>query len=102
VKLVRSMMFILFSIVLAMPAIAQKYAYVQSQKVLAEYQEYVDVQNKLNEIRNGYDAEYQQMLKDYNDMLQEIDSQSLLLSPEKKQEKDAHPLRQNQCIDLRL
>lgn len=86
-KLVRSMMFILFSIVLAMPAIGQKYAYVQSQKVLAEYQEYVDVQNKLNEIRSGYDAEYQQMLKDYNDMLQEIDSQSLLLSPEKKQEK---------------
>ena len=72
---------------MALPAFGQKYAYVQSQKILGEYQEYVDVQNKLNEIRTGYDAEYQKMLKEYNDMLQEIDSQSLLLSPEKKQEK---------------
>jgi len=66
---------------------AQKLAYVQSQRILAEYQEYVDVQNKLNEIRNGYDQEYQKMVKEYNDMIEEIDSQSLLLSPEKKQEK---------------
>ncbi|HHJ53145.1 MAG TPA: OmpH family outer membrane protein [Caldithrix abyssi] len=72
---------------LAIPAFAQKFAYVQSQRILAEFQEFVDVQNKLNEIRNGYDAQYQKMLKEYNDMLQEIDSQSLLLSPEKKQEK---------------
>lgn len=86
-KLIKSTLFILFSVLLSLPAFAQKYAYVQSQKVLSEYQEYVDVQNKLNEIRNGYDAEYQAMLKEYNDMIQEIDSQSLLLSPEKKQEK---------------
>ena len=72
---------------LAIPAFAQKFACVQSQRILAEFQEFVDVQNKLNEIRNGYDAQYQKMLKEYNDMLQEIDSQSLLLSPEKKQEK---------------
>jgi len=73
--------------VFSIPAFAQKFAYVQSQRILAEYQEFIDVQNKLNEIRSGYDAEYQKMLKEYNDMLQEIDSQSLLLSPEKKQEK---------------
>jgi outer membrane protein len=72
---------------LTIPAMAQKFAYVQSQRVLAEYQEYVDVMNKLDEIRNGYDAEYQKLLKEYNDLLEEIDSQSLLLSPEKKQEK---------------
>ena len=73
--------------VFTIPAMAQKLAYVQSQRILAEYQEYVDVQNKLNEIRNGYDQEYQKMVKEYNDMIEEIDSQSLLLSPEKKQEK---------------
>ncbi|HID38927.1 MAG TPA: OmpH family outer membrane protein [Calditrichaeota bacterium] len=74
-------------VVLTVPAMAQKFAYVQSQRILAEYQEYVDVQNKLNEIRNSYDQEYQKMVKEYNDMIEEIDSQSLLLSPEKKQEK---------------
>lgn len=86
-KVTKSIFFILTSILLVVPGFAQKYAYVQSQKILAEFQEYVDVQNKLNEIRNGYDAEYQQMIKEYNDMIQEIDSQSLLLSPEKKQDK---------------
>lgn len=86
-KTIKSLFIFLAVVLVAVPAFAQKYAYVQSQKILAEYQEYVDVQNKLNEIRNNYDTEYQAMLKEYNDMLQEIDSQSLLLSPEKKQEK---------------
>lgn len=70
-----------------MPLLAQKFAYVQSQEILAKYQEYIDVQNRLEEIRNGYDAEYQQMVKEYQDLVEEIDSQSLLLSPEKKQQK---------------
>jgi len=71
----------------SLPLFAQKFAYVHSQQILAEYQEYVDVQNKLVEIRNQYDAEYQQMVNEYNVMIEEIDSQSLLLSPEKKDEK---------------
>lgn len=77
----------LFVLLFAIPLFAQKFAYVHSQKILAEYQEYVDVQNKLEEIRNQYDAEYQQMVNEYNVMIEEIDSQSLLLSPEKKEEK---------------
>lgn len=86
-KVLKSILVFSFVIMLAAPAIAQKFAYVQSQKVLAEYQEYIDVQNRLGGIRNGYEAEYQQMVKEYNDMIEEIESQSLLLSPEKKQEK---------------
>jgi len=87
VKSIKFILFVVLSLVLTIPVMAQKYGYVQSQKILAQFQEYVDAQNKLNEIRSGYDADYQKMLKEYNDMLQEIDSQSLLLSPEKKQEK---------------
>ncbi len=78
---------IVIVLLLSLPVFAQKFAYVQSQRILMEYQEYVDVQNQLNEIRNGYEAEYQKMVEDYNKMLDEIDSQSLLLSPEKKQER---------------
>jgi Skp family chaperone for outer membrane proteins len=70
-----------------MPVFAQKFAYVQSQRILAENQEMKDVQNKLMELRNAYDAEYQKMISDYKTLLEEIDSQSLLLSPEKKQER---------------
>ena len=86
-KTLRLVTMVVVLFMLAIPTMAQKFGYVQSQRILAEYQEYVEVQNKLDEIRNGYDQEYQKMVKDYNDMLEEIDSQSLLLSPEKKQEK---------------
>lgn len=86
-KTIKTTILALIIVMIAVPVMAQKYAYVQSQRILAEYQEYVDVQNKLDEIRNGYDQEYQLMVKDYNNMIEEIDSQSLLLSPEKKQEK---------------
>ena len=77
----------LFVGLFAMPVFAQKFAFVHSQKILSEYQEYQDVQKKLNDIRNAYDSEYQLMVKDYQDLYSEIESQSLLLSEEKKQEK---------------
>ncbi len=86
-KALKLIMLLILLVAFTVPAMAQKFAYVQSQRILSEYQEYVDVQNKLNEIRNSYDQEYQKMVKEYNDMIEEIDSQSLLLSPEKKQEK---------------
>ena len=79
-----SVVFILF---FAVPLFAQKFGYVHSQKVLADFQEYRDVENKLREIQNKYDSEYQQMVKEYQQMADEIESQSLLLSPEKKEEK---------------
>ncbi len=64
-----------------------KMAYVNSQRVLSEYQEAVDVQKKLDELRNKYQAEYEAKVRDYQTMIEEIESQSLLLSEEKKQEK---------------
>jgi len=72
---------------IAIPALAQKFGFVQSQVILAKYDEYVAVQKKLSELRNKYETEYQQMLQEYNQMADEIESQSLLLSPEKKEEK---------------
>jgi len=65
----------------------EKFAYVNSQKILADFQEAIEVQNKLEEIRNQYEAEYQKMVQEYQAMAEEIESQSLLLSEEKKQEK---------------
>jgi len=79
---------VLSMVLIALPSFAQKLAYVHSQKVLAEYSEYRDVQNKLAEIQNQYQAEYDQLVQEYTQQVQEIESQSLLLSPEKKAEKE--------------
>ncbi len=64
-----------------------KIGYVDSQRLMAEYQEAIDAQNKLEEIRNQYQAEYESKVREYQQMADEIDSQSLLLSEEKKKEK---------------
>jgi outer membrane protein len=85
IKIVLTLAIVMF---FTLPVMAQKFAYVNSQEILSKYQDYVDVQNRLEEIRSGYDAEYQQMVKEYQDLVDEIESQSLLLSPEKKKEKE--------------
>jgi outer membrane protein len=64
-----------------------KIGYVDSQKIMAQFQEAIDAQNKLEKIRNEYQAEYENKVREYQALAQEIDSQSLLLSEEKKQEK---------------
>ena len=90
------------ALLLAVPAMAQKFAWVHSQRVLSEYQEYVDAQNKLNTIRSEYEAEYQKMVTEYQNLLNEIDSQSLLLSPEKKQETPLLALYCTPCPNMIL
>jgi len=64
-----------------------KIGYVDSQKILAQYQEAIDAQNQLEQIRNQYQAEYETKVREYQSLAQEIESQSLLLSEEKKKEK---------------
>jgi outer membrane protein len=87
VKQIKMSLVLLMVLLFTLPLMAQKFAFVQSEQILAKYQEYIDVQNRLEEIRAGYDAEYQQLVKEYQTLAEEIESQSLLLSPEKKQEK---------------
>ena len=88
----------LILLLIAVPSFAQKFAYVHSQKVLADFSEYRDVQNKLAEIQNQYQAEYDQLVQEYTKQVQEIESQSLLLSPEKKAEKER--LMQQKAIEI--
>ena len=64
-----------------------KIGYVDSQKILAQYQEAIDAQNQLEQIRNSYQAEYETKVREYQQLAQEIESHSLLLSEEKKKEK---------------
>ena len=64
-----------------------KLGYIDSQKILAQYQEAIDAQNQLEQIRNQYQAEYEAKVREYQALAQEIESQSLLLSEEKKKEK---------------
>jgi outer membrane protein len=65
-----------------------KIRYINSQRILSEYPEAQEIQKQLDEIRAGYESQYNQMLQNYETLVQEIENQSLLLSPEKKAEKE--------------
>lgn len=65
-----------------------KIRYVNSQRILSEYPEALEIQKKLDEIRTGYETEYNNMLQRYEALVKDIENQSLLLSPEKKAEKE--------------
>ncbi len=79
---------VLLLLMISAPIFAQKLAYVQTQQIFSEFSEYKDAEAKLAQLRSQYQAEYDQLVKEYTAQLQEIESQSLLLSPEKKQEKE--------------
>jgi Skp family chaperone for outer membrane proteins len=98
VKAIKLFAAVMLIFCISIPVMAQKLAYVHSQKVLAEFAEYKDVQNKLAQIQNQYQAEYDQLVKEYTQQVEEIESQSLLLSPEKKAEKER--LAQQKALEI--
>ncbi|MCK5453914.1 MAG: OmpH family outer membrane protein [Calditrichia bacterium] len=65
-----------------------KIRYINSQRILSEFPEALEIQKQLDEIRAGYEGEYNDMLQRYENLVKEIENQSLLLSPEKKAEKE--------------
>ena len=65
-----------------------KIRYINSQRILSEFPEAQEIQKQLDEIRAGYETEYNDMLQRYENLVKEIENQSLLLSPEKKAEKE--------------
>ncbi|NIT55301.1 MAG: hypothetical protein GWN00_03375, partial [Aliifodinibius sp.] len=66
----------------------EKIRYLNSQEILDQLPEAQEIQKKLDEIRAGYETEYSQMIERFENLAKEIESQSLLLSPEKKAEKE--------------
>ena len=64
-----------------------KIGYVDSQKILAQFQEAIDAQNQLEQIRNAYQAEYETKVREYQQLAQEIESQSLLLRAREEKRK---------------
>ncbi|MDZ7330437.1 MAG: OmpH family outer membrane protein [candidate division KSB1 bacterium] len=64
-----------------------KIGIVHSQKVIAELKEWQDAQKKLDEVIRQWENEGQEMLQKLQQMREQFDAQSLLLSETKKKEK---------------
>ena len=88
----------IFFICSSMTFAQAKIGYIDSQRILQTFQEFLDAKNKLEEIRGQYENEYQTKLKEFESLQKDIESQSLLLSEEKKQEKSR--LLQEKAFEL--
>jgi outer membrane protein len=66
---------------------AQKIGYIHSQKILAEFKDAKDAQQKTDELNQQWQKEGLEMQKQLQEMQDSFDSQSLLLSESKKAEK---------------
>jgi outer membrane protein len=66
-----------------------KIRYIDSQQVLEKYPQFQEAQKKLDELKQSYEAEFSTMQQNAQKLYDEIQNQSLLLSPEKKAEKEA-------------
>jgi outer membrane protein len=75
------------SLSLAGSVFAQKFAYINSQKILATYKEAQDAQEQLDKINKGWEEEGKAMQKQFQELGDQLESQSLLLSEERQKEK---------------
>lgn len=74
---------------LSSSSFAQKFGYINSQQILAQFKEAQDAQEQLDKLNQDWEAEAREMQMQFQEMGQQLDSQSLLLSEERQQEKQA-------------
>lgn len=67
-----------------------KIGYVDSQRIFAEFQEYQDAQAKFDKDVETWNVQAEQMKLDVDQLLEELEGQSLILSAEKKKEKETY------------
>ncbi len=66
-----------------------KIRFINSQRILDEYPALQEVQKQIDDLKKKYEDEFNKKQQEGQTLLDEIQNQSLLLSPEKKAEKEA-------------
>jgi outer membrane protein len=86
----RNFLIVVFVVVMATMAMADdvKIGYVDSQRIFAEFQEYQDAQAKFDKDVEAWNIQAEQMKTDVETLTEELQGQSLILSPEKKKERE--------------
>jgi outer membrane protein len=75
---------------LAGPTIAQgRFAFIDSEKIQTNYKEWGKAQEQFNTELRAWEDEAKKMQQELNDMIREYDQQRLILSADKKAEKEA-------------
>lgn len=75
-----------------------KMGYIDSQKILEKYKEAQDAQKQLQDLNKRWEDEAKSMQQELQNKLEELESQALLLSDERKKEKET----ELQNLNIRL
>jgi len=88
-------------LVFALSAGAQvgKFGFVDSEKIFTNYKEWQKAQDDYNAEYKAWDEQGQQMQQELEDLITEYDKQKLILSPEKKKEREAAIDAKRQALD---
>lgn len=82
------------------PIYAQnKIGYINSQKLISEYQEAVDIKKRVDEISSQWEKELGQMIDEAKELQEQLEAQSLLLSEETKKQRMQDLQQKAQKID---
>ncbi len=88
-SLTKTFFILALMLLIALPGFSQKLkiGYVHSQKILSDLKEWQDAQKKLDEINRQWENEGLEMQQRLQQLREQFDAQSLLLSETKKREK---------------
>jgi outer membrane protein len=77
--------------ILSTTAVAQigKFGYIDSDRIFTDYQAWVKAQEEFNTLYKAWDDEAKEMQQELEDMVMEYEKQKLILSAEKKKEREA-------------
>jgi outer membrane protein len=76
-----------------------KFGYVDSDRIFSEYKEWVKAQEEFNTEYKAWDEEAKTMQKELEDLTAEYEKQKLILSAEKKKEREAAITAKQQALD---
>ncbi|UCD18425.1 MAG: OmpH family outer membrane protein [Candidatus Zixiibacteriota bacterium] len=76
-----------------------KFGYVDSDKIFANYKDWVKAQEEFNTEYKAWDEEARQMQEELDEMVAEFEKQKLILSPDKKKEREAAIDAKRQALD---
>jgi len=99
-KLFPALLMMLFAISIAATGHAQmKVGYVDSDKIFAEYTEWTKAQEEFQTQYNAWDQEAKDMQTELEELIGEYERQALILSAEKKKEREASIEAKRQKLD---
>jgi len=97
-KLIKILSFLAVVLFFTSGAMAQKFGFIDSDRIQQNYKEWVRAQEQFDTELQAWESEAAQMEKDLREMISDYEKQKLILSAEKKSEREATITAKQQAL----